>query len=340
MIATEKLGFVTCRSGVVIIIDTGYLEIWSHDRAPTLPDGVLSSEEPTERANAYVDLRVTGADAEQAGRLLEMSRDPLFIYDQPLAHPELQGKLDEVTCKHKLDAYLEIVSPRIPHRRRVDLALQQKGNAGEVHFHGVWASVVGDVPTAVQLAVMGKRLAAPDNDRWERVSIECRPHLAVARSEKVGSVAVDYARLLIADVDVLGFWKHEESLDGLADYVFWGRDAEKAAQAIGALRLGPEEFGWLDAPEAFAQEHGLRVEEYQEKYSLQIATDYRPHSHHWRVMQPTRVSPTESGVTEVDGLTVCNFMTTWGDGAFDVYRDMDAEEELVSVRVEFKQPQG
>jgi hypothetical protein len=32
----EQLGFVTCPSGVLIVIDTGYLGIWSHDQPPML----------------------------------------------------------------------------------------------------------------------------------------------------------------------------------------------------------------------------------------------------------------------------------------------------------------
>ena len=59
----------------------------------------------------------------------------------------------------------------------------------------------------------------------------------------MGHVAVDYARLLIADFDALGAWKHEDSLDGLADYVFWGEDAEHVAQAPGAPLLASSEFG-------------------------------------------------------------------------------------------------
>lgn len=52
--------------------------------------------------------------------------------------------------------------------------------------------------------------------------------------EKIGSVSVDYARLLVADVDALGSWKHDECLSGLADFVFWGADAEQAARALDA----------------------------------------------------------------------------------------------------------
>ena len=63
----QHLGVVTTRSGVLILIDTGYLRLWSHDRTPEMPEGVLSDEEVTARANSFVDLHIVGADAERAG---------------------------------------------------------------------------------------------------------------------------------------------------------------------------------------------------------------------------------------------------------------------------------
>jgi len=32
-------------------------------------------------------------------------------------------------------------------------------------------------------------------------------------------------------------------------------------------------------------------------------------------------------------MKVCNFMTTWGDGSFEVYRDLDDSGQLVQIRV-------
>jgi hypothetical protein len=333
----EHLGLVTCPSGVLIVIDTGYLGIWSHNQPPILPDGALETEKATAAANAFVDLRVVGADAERAGRLLDMSWHPLFIYDQPSDHPELNEKLADLASRHGLKAHSEVINPRIPHRQRVNQAIQQGAGAGEILFHGVWAAVVGDVPTSMPLAIFGQRLGGQQNESWERILIECRSQIPIARSEKVGSVGVDYARLLIADADALGAWKHEESLDGLADYVFWGEDAERVAHALNAPRLGPNEFGWRDEPEGLAQRHGVEVEEYKGREALKLGTDFRPHSHHWRVMETTRNSPTESGMVEVGGATLCNFMTGWGDGLFDVYRDVGQSGSLIQIRIEFRE---
>jgi hypothetical protein len=184
---------------------------------------------------------------------------------------------------------------------------------------------------------MGERCDEQNPDRWRRVIIQCRPSKRCVRSHEIGLVSVDYARILIADVVVLGTWKHEESLDGMADFLFWGRDAEQIAATLMAPRLSDNEFGWVDVPVEAARENGIAVREYRDQYSLKVADDYHPHSHHWQVMKPVRENnPTESSTTEIDGEKVCNFMTTWGDGVFQVYRDLDGAGEIVQIRVEME----
>jgi hypothetical protein len=133
----------------------------------------------------------------------------------------------------------------------------------------------------------------------------------------------------------LGTWEHERSRDGKADYVFWGRDASQVAAAVNAPALGEHEFGWLDLEENVATERGLAVERYRDRHDLKLAGDYRPHSDHWRVMTPTRTSSTDSATVDFGGLKICNFMTTWGDGVFDVYRDLGPAGELLTIRIEF-----
>jgi hypothetical protein len=336
MSSKEELGAVTSRSGILVVIDTGYLRIWSHDQTPKLPNGVLSSEELTKKANVSVDLLIVGNDARRAGQMLAMSCHPLYVFDQPPNSEDLRTRLSTLTQSGNLDASFRVISPRISHRKRVDLALEESG-AGEIQFHGVPAVVCAGVPVAQPMRILGERMPPPEHDRWRRVSIECRPTISADRSEKVGHVGVDYARLLIADVDALGMWEHERPLDGLSDFVFWGIDAGQVARKFEAPSLKDEGFGWTDISEEVALERGAAIENYRERKGLKFATDYRPHSHHWQVMKETRSSSTESGMTEIEGMTVCNFMTTWGDGIFEVYRDLGAKDELVSIRIEFVQ---
>jgi hypothetical protein len=335
MMPLEHLGSVSSQSGILVVLDTGYLNLWSHEARPIMPLGVLDSEEATRRVNTFVDIEIVGPDAAKAGRLLDMSWHPLYVYDQPPEHPELQKKFNEVVREHRLRANLRVLPDRISHRGRVDLALEQGNGAGEIQFHGIWASVVAGVPISASMAVIAER-SSSDNSCWKRVSVECRPDVAATRSEKIGFVAVDYARLLIADVDALRGWQHEESLDGMADYVFWGRDAETLAKALNAPTIARGEFGWLNLPFRKAEEKALAVRKYRDDHSLKLADDFRPHSHHWQVMTPTRASPTESATVEMNSMDICNFMTTWGDGLFEVYREISEVGDLVRIRIEFE----
>lgn len=208
-----------------------------------------------------------------------MSWNALFVYDQPPDHPELVQKLQDVVRKHHFDARFEVISPRIPHRQRISQALEYGPGAGEVQFHGVWAAVVSGVSVGESLPVLGERMSPPDQSNWKRVLVRCNSD-SISRSEEVGHVGVDYARLLIADFDVLGVWHHQDALDGLADFVFWGRDAERAAQSIDAPRLSATEFGWTNLPLEQAEERGVAVEEHKRTNNLKFATSFRPHSHH------------------------------------------------------------
>src|SRR6516225_7040357 len=98
----EQLGIVTTQTGTLIVVDTGYLNLWSHDRTPVLPTGTLDSEEATEQANSFVDLRIVGTDAERAGRLLDMSWNSFYVYDQHPDHSELQDRFRTLVRRHKL----------------------------------------------------------------------------------------------------------------------------------------------------------------------------------------------------------------------------------------------
>ena len=65
-----------------------------------------------------------------------------------------------------------------------------------------------------------------------------------------------------------------------------------------------------------------------------FALDFRPHTHHWIAMSQVRAADTASGVVPLDGADATVFMTTWGDGVWEVFRDLDDNGELVRVRVE------
>jgi hypothetical protein len=57
-----------------------------------------------------------------------------------------------------------------------------------------------------------------------------------------------------------------------------------------------------------------------------------PHDDH--LLRQMQATPTESGAVEVGGGLMTGWFTTWGDGAFPVYRDLAADGTLLRVRVE------
>ena len=87
---------------------------------------------------------------------------------------------------------------------------------------------------------------------------------------------------------------------------------------------------------ADAAELAIKVDEWRERNKRGLAVDLRPHSHHYYVMRQVRPSDTESGVIEVGGADVMGFMTTWGDGVFDVELDTDAGGRPVTLRIVFE----
>ena len=335
----EPLGTVIAPSGALIIVDCGYLGMWSHRDEPVMPDGILDSDEVLALARSAVDLRLVGPGADEVGRALDRQWHPSYLFDIPRAHvADLERQVAELAAARGVAAAIEILPERIPHRRRCDLALAHGAGAGEVSFHGARAVIVAGVPPGPH-AVEGERMPAggTDEGRLRRVIIRFSDE-PVVRVESVGHVGVDWARLMAADVDALGAWSHDAPLDGLADVVFWGRDAEELAAAVGA---GPvaEGFGWLDIPVVDAADRYEQVMALRDERGCKVAIDARPHSHHYLLMAQIRAEATESGVVDVGGATFCGFATRWGDGIYEVFRDLGADGRAVQVRVELGTPE-
>lgn len=181
--------------------------------------------------------------------------------------------------------------------------------------------------------------AGENESRWRRIYLECSPGTQVARSEALGHSMVDWARLMFADVDALGHWEHQESLDGKADFVFWGRDGEQLAAASKAPPLGEGNFGWQDLPAREAAALAESVLGECDRLKLKIAYDVRPHSHHYELLKKIRQSETESGTLEIGGARLCAFMTRWGDGIFEIFRDTGPKGELARIRIELGTPE-
>lgn len=323
-----------------MLIDFGNLAFWSDDQPPFIPDGLLDPD-LTESMNRSVDYEIVGPDAEQVASMLNMAAvNGAYAFDVPGDVNTLHERLDRIRAEFGLDAELHAID-RMPHRERVRMLLDREPGGAEVPFHGIWAVAVRDVPVHEVIAIFGERMDedGPDTGRWKSVWAEVTDG-EVAASLQIGFVLVDRARLMFADPDALATWNANPP--ELIDLVFWGRDAEAVAAQLDAAAIdegGQTVYGWRNRGVAEIRELGAILRAHLEETSAKVATDYRPHDDDYRILEAMRDSPTESADVEVGDRVVCGFFTTWGDGAFPVYRDVDGEGQLLRVRVELGAPE-
>jgi hypothetical protein len=214
-----------------------------------------------------------------------------------------------------------------------EIALVDTGYLGDLELVlARLAVLVRDVPNGVA-PIFGVRLGKGRFAKcWDHVYVDLQAAEA-ASSEEVGTALVDNARLCFADPAALAHWQHEEPIDGKADFVFWGKDAHELAKLVGAEH-GPDGWGFRDLPIEEARARGLAAEKAKRENKLLLATDFRPHSHHWQILAQQRATETQSGTIEVGGARVTSFHTTWGDGVFPAYVDKDRAGRAVRVRVQ------
>ena len=116
----------------------------------------------------------------------------------------------------------------------------------------------------------------------------------------------------------------------------WKGRAEALARAVDAPRLSDGEFGWVDRPVDDIIALGTKAEETKAERGWLLATDFRPHTHHFLVLAQARASNTGSGELELAGGRTCMFFTSWGDGVFPVFADRDAAGNLLRIRVQLE----
>ncbi len=189
------------------------------------------------------------------------------------------------------------------------------------------------VPADRPLTVTGTRVARGRfADCWDHVSIDLAQG-DVYNSKKLGEAGVDFARFVCMDHGALDHWQHEDSLDGLADVVFWGRDEGLLARALRAPRT-KEGYGWLDLSLADAEAKVFEAEILKAENKWLLNIDFRPHSHHFQALAAARANPSGAGVITLAGTQMMLVFTSWGDGVFPIYLDLDHEDRPVRVRIQ------
>ncbi len=330
----QILGQVTLPSGIMMLVDFGLMDLWTHDRPPLIPEGILS-EEALKSANDGADFFIDGPHALEVGRRLGRQPHPLYIYDIPRhGVQELKEGFQRLLDEEGFEADLIELFERVPPRTRVNQILAHREGLGEVFFHGVQAVVVSNLPKNRPLPIVAKRMEEEEfAEHWKEVSLILDETAEVATSSLIGHVAVDRARLMFCDMNAAGAWCHNDSIDGMADFVFWGRDAVRLAQKFKAPHLERNVYGWQDKKIQEVAELGIQVQKHIDKHRMVVATDFRPHSDHWRLLEKIYHSELEAAVIDVNDSQVCGFMTSWGDGFFPVLAERDSNGRLVRIRI-------
>ena len=193
--------------------------------------------------------------------------------------------------------------------------------------------VTCEVPRDRALRVVGAPIGKGRfADCWDHVAVVLGDG-EITHSKKLGEAGVDFARLVCMDHAALDAWEHEESLDGTADVVFWGRDERLLAHVMNAPRLD-EGYGWLDLPLAQAEAKHMAIERKKAQNKWLLAIDYRPHSHHYHALAAARKSPDGVGALELAKSRMLLFFTSWGDGVFPIFLDLDHDDQPIQIRIQ------
>jgi hypothetical protein len=195
------------------------------------------------------------------------------------------------------------------------------------------AIVTCAVPADRALRVLGAPVGKGRfSDCWDHVAVELGDG-EITHSKKLGEAGVDFARLACIDHAALDAWQHEDSLDGKADLVFWGRDGHVLAHVMNARQL-EDGYGWIDLSVVDAENKSDVVARKKAENKWLLASDLRPHSHHYYALAAARKSPDRAGVLEVGGARMMLVFTSWGDGVFPIYLDLDHDDQPVQIRIQ------
>jgi|GEM_PF-1544346 len=335
-----ELGRVSVPSGQLLALDLEAAALWGGDGPPTLPPNVMADDDdPVE----LVDLKLSGPDAEEVGLILDRSSHPLYLFDVPRdAVSSTRDRVVHITSEHELEAEVEELAERVSHRRRAALQAESGDPAKGIEFHGYWAGLAWDVPMEGALEAAGtKRQGTGDFDgRWQEVVIPLS-EATVARSELRGQVSCDSGYLMLVDANVLGGWVHREPIDGKADVIISGLAAAYMARKVGAPAYSPDasDFGWrdLDMGEAFLR--ATELETMRRKKRWEATVDLRPHSHRELALDPIR-GGADAATVDLASASVCVIATGWDEGLFDVFMDVDVNDQPVAVRVVLGTPRA
>lgn len=233
MLERSRVGAVSCPSGILVVVDLGYLWLWSGSSIPE--PHLTGTEDAATRATieSMRDYRIGGPDAEQVGKIANLAAISCgrFIYDIPDQGREtILSKIASVAAANGLHARVEQEPTRIPHRVRAQRAADIGG--ADFVMEGPWVVAVGGIPRR-PLPVTAERqdFGGHVGDRWSEVTVE------VDQGEReltqlVGYFGVDYGMAVLADADAAGHKNLEDELRAQIGSRRYGTGSAKVGDAL------------------------------------------------------------------------------------------------------------
>jgi hypothetical protein len=237
------LGAVMCPSGILAILDPGYMDMWSGSAEPT--PVFSASDDAATRASieSAADYFIGGKDGVAVARMADIQAFN-FIYDMPQEGAEkIMQRIAGLSSVHGLDAHLEREARRIPHRERAQRVADLGG--GDFVMQGPWVTVVGGLHRdEMRVHAIAHDYGGHVGVRWTEVVVEAR-RLQVESSGLIGYVGVDYGMALLADADALSLWQHSGHFPYLLAQVEKNPN-ETATVELAAARLLGLSTSWGD----------------------------------------------------------------------------------------------
>lgn len=322
---TIVLGEIDVPSGILLLLDPGLGRFWRHDGDPCSP----RNSDPQE-----FDLAIRGPDAITAGKAYDRQFDPRYLFDVKDVAVAIKHFV-AFASEQKLIAHVEPLEQRITHVERARLAVETGGGAGVVQYNNLWAVAISGLPTDRTLQVEATPMPPGEfGNRWRSIDIVVEPNVEVAASLAIQGVMVEHGQIICSDLETFGEFKMWVARDGLADFIFWGKDAPAIAEKFQASQIDGHNFGWLDVPINEVHQYAGPLQDWIDSQKLQANVDYRPHCNLEMLNRQIRENEHESGQLELAGARVCGFNNRWGDGIFTIFRDFDADGRLIRIRLD------
>lgn len=127
MSESYDLGSITCPSGILVVLDLGYLGLWSGSSEPQPHFNGSESAEIRAAMASMRDYQIVGPDAARLGEIADKVAICSFryLYDIPESGRDaFFAGMDDIAAKNGLDAHIEPEPAPVPHRIRAQRAAE------------------------------------------------------------------------------------------------------------------------------------------------------------------------------------------------------------------------